>query len=63
VNEPASLPRWAKALLCDNAFQSYGATFRALREAGFETGDIAVCIDDVRQVAMQHKVAMEMSDQ
>ncbi len=53
--------RMAAVLVRKHTFGDEVEARFSLRCAGFSMAEIVMCIDDARQVAMQHVVAMEMS--
>lgn len=52
----------AKAVLADHTYANGGDAMRTLRASGFTAFEAEALIDDIRQVAMQHVVAMEMAE-
>lgn len=54
--------RMARVLVDEECFSDHADSIQALVSSGrFSYFDILVCIDDARQTAMQHVVAMEMA--
>lgn len=51
----------ATSLLKDGSYASAFDARRTLRMAGFTAFDIEALLDDARQVAVQHRVAMEIA--
>lgn len=52
----------AAAVLADRSYTSNTGAIRTLRNLGWSTYEAMILIDDIRQVAVQHVVAMEMSE-
>lgn len=52
----------AHALIANQAYADQGDAITALVGAGFPIFEIKVLLDDARQVAVQHMVAMEMGE-
>lgn len=52
----------AAAVLADCSYTSDAGAIRTLRKLGWGTYEAMILIDDIRQVAVQHVVAMEMSE-
>lgn len=53
--------RMAKELIRQDTYHTERDAIRSLVGNGFSALDVMVVVDDARQVAMQHVVAMEMS--
>lgn len=57
----ALIHRMARDLLKAGTFAHHGESIVTLVRAGHATFDVMTLIDDARQTAMQHAVAMEMA--
>lgn len=56
----ALVHRMARELIKAESYGNYSDSMLTLIKGGHSRFDIFACIDDARQVAVQHKVAMEM---
>lgn len=56
----ALIHRMARELIAAGTYADYADSILTLVKASHSRFDIYACIDEARQVAVQHKVAMEM---